>query len=225
MGEHTRVGLSADRIVALISALLMVGVGINRLILGSSADNAVWIILFSIVSIILGVFLIIVLNVFEVEAFKKIPYGLWILALVSVVLVLICILGYVYAFIDLFILPTILMICATVINFTSEKQSYAPSKIVIIAGAVLACYESGNLFVTYANQGVLFVGAVILGMIAILLAAILILSMTKIKIPFAWWLVLMIGFVYFWIFQNFFSFTWASGIIVLVGFILMIFAY
>ena len=218
MGERTRVGLSADRIVALITALLMVGVGVNRIL----SDN-IWVILFCIVSIILGVFLIIVLNVFEVEALKKIPYGLWILALITGVLILICILGAFQGFLDLFLLPTILMACATLINVTSEKQSYVPSKIVVLAGAALACYESGLLFVSY--EGVELVVGIFFGIIGILLAAMLILSLSKIKIPFAWWLVLIIGFVFFWIFQNIFFFTDATGIILLVRFILMIFAY
>lgn len=219
MGERTKVGISADRIVALVAALLMVGVGINRVF----SEN-IWVILFSIVSIILGIFLIIVLNVFEVKALEKIPYGLWILALISAVLVLICILGFVEGFLELFLLPTILMLCATLINVLSEKSSYIPSKIVVLAGAGLAIYESALLFVT--NEGAALVVGIFFGIIGLLLAAILILSMSKsINVPYAWWLVLMIGFVFFWIFQNVFMYTWAAGIIVLVGFILMIFAY
>jgi hypothetical protein len=223
MGERTKVGISADRIVALIAALLMVGVGINRVV-----SSNIWVILFSIVSIILGIFLIIVLNVFEVKALEKIPYGLWVLALVSAVLVLICVLGGVVPeaapLISIFLLTTILMLCATLINVLSEKESYVPSKIVVLVGAGFAIYESALLFTR--GQGIDAVWYIFVGIIGILLAAILIISMSeKINVPFAWWLVLIIGFAFFWVFSGIFAFGWDAGIVVLVGFILMIFAY
>ncbi len=229
MGESTKVGISADRIVALITALLMVGVGLDSIL-----TTNLLIILFSIISILLGLFLIAVLNVFEVDALRKLPYGLWVLAAISAVLILICVLGGVLydpenpanavGFLALYLLPTVLIVCATLINVLSEKQSYVPSKLVVLAGAGFAIAEA--VVKISLAEGLALVGAIFIGIFGIILAAILIISMSeKIPVPFAWWLVLIIGFIFFWIFKDLYTFGWSSGIIILVGFILMIFAY
>ncbi|TFF97757.1 MAG: hypothetical protein EU547_03425 [Promethearchaeota archaeon] len=210
MGERTRVGISADRIIALIVALIMVGTGFELILTGDWLN-----VLIGIISMVLGVLLILLLNVFKVEALDKLPYGVWVLALFSVILVLLCLL-----WLNSFILAAILMICATLINVLSEKQSYAPSKLVVLAGAGLAIYESALLFLSQDIVNIVF------GIIGIILAVMLILSLSKkINIPYAWWVVLIIGAIFYAIMSNFFGFGDACGIIVLTGFILIVFAY
>lgn len=214
MGEKTKVEISADKIIALIVALIMIGTGFELILTGDVVN-----VLIGILSMVLGVILILLLNVFKVRILDKLPYGLWVLALFTVILILLCL-----VWLDSFLLSAILMACATIVVLLSEKRSYAPSKLVILAGSALAFVEFGLAFAG-AMDGQVDILPLVFGVIGIIFAVILILSLsTQINIPYAWWVVLIIGALFYMIIGNYYQFQEAVGIIILTGFILIIFA-
>jgi hypothetical protein len=144
----------------------------------------------------------------EIIDFKKlkIPYIWWVLLIIGVLLLLIeYVVGPNW-------LAGILIIIAAVIEILSEKKPYPASKLVAIIGAAYGIYEAVMDFLG---------GNVAIAIVTIIFAIILILSLTgiDIKIPFSWWVVLIIGFVIFtWCYQ-------VSGTIIMVAFILILMAY
>ncbi len=102
---------------------------------------------------------------------------------------------------------------AAILEFLSQKKSYAPSKIVAVIGAGYLIYES-IMFILRGNIALAIVG-IIFGIILLLT----LFDKIDIKIPYSWWVVLIIGFVIF---------TWVSGVsgtIIMVAFILLLMAF
>lgn len=201
MGETSAVKLSASRVVALIGILILIRDSVNFFFF------PLWL------PILLGIFgLIIAFVVFdslEIIDFKKlkIPYIWWVLLIIGVVIILF----------EFLVGPTYiagaLIIIAAILEILSQKKAYTASKIVALIGACYLIYESIWLILG-ANYAIAIVG--------IIFAIILLLTLfdkIDIKIPYSWWVVLIIGFVIF---------TWfpgISGIIIMVAFILLLMAY
>jgi len=201
MGESSKVGISASKVVALIGILILIRDSINYFY---TTD---WIaILFGIFGLIIA---LVVFDSLEIIDFKKlkIPYIWWVLLIIGIVLILFeYLVGPSY-------LAGILIITAAIIEILSQKKSYTPSKIVSLIGAGWLIYES-----------VMFIlgGDIARAVVGIIFAIVLLLTLfdkIDIKIPYSWWVVLIIGFVIFtWV-------TPVSGTIIMVAFILLLLAY
>lgn len=122
----------------------------------------------------------------------------------------------------LLLLSIIFLTLACILRIMSEKNAkvYNSSKVVVLTGVIWAIVESIILILS-SN-----VFNIIIGVIGIILALLLILSIPpNIKLPYTWWFVLIIGFIYFILLSPYFEYTIISGALVLVGFVLILMAY
>ncbi|NVM18913.1 MAG: hypothetical protein HWN80_14450 [Candidatus Lokiarchaeota archaeon] len=201
MGETSKVELSASRVVALIGILVLIRDSIFNFY------TPIWLF------ILLGVWgLIIAFVVFdslEIIDFKKlkIPFIWWVLLIIGVVLILFeYLVGPSY-------LAGILIITAAIIEILSQKKSYVASKIVALIGAGWLIYET----IIYIMSGnISLIGRAVVGIIFAIILLLTLYNKIDIKIPYSWWVVLIIGFVIF---------TWVSsvsGTIIMVAFILIL---
>ena len=204
MGESSKVGISASKVVALIGTLVLIKLCIDFFF------TAYWL------AILIGIFgLIIAFVVFdslEIIDFKKlkIPYIWWVLLIIGILLLL---LEFLVSSFESTFLAGILLVTAAIIEILSQKKSYTASKIVALIGAGWLIYES-VMFI--------FRGDIARAVVGIIFAIVLLLTLfdkIDIKIPYSWWVVLIIGFVIFtWV-------TPVSGTIIMVAFILLLLAY
>lgn len=203
MVQASRVGISASKVIALIGALILI-----RDSIGYFYTRDVLTIIFGIVGLILAFIVFDSLNIID---FQKIliPFIWWVLLIIGLFLILIeYLVGPNY-------LAGILMLVGSFIEFLSQKKPYPASRIVSLIGGIYTIYEAVSSMIG-GNPT-----AIAIGIVAIIFAIVLILTLTKIdiKIPYTWWVVLIIGFVIF---------TWfylVSGTIILVAFILILMAY
>ena len=200
MGETSRVGISASKVVALIATLILIRDSIFYFYTANPLA-----IIFGIVGLVLAFVVWTSLGIIDMRQLF-IPYYWWVLLIIGLFLILVeYLVGPNY-------LASIMMITAALIEILSQKKPYPASRVVALIGACYAIYE--------AIMGMLS-GSVGAAIIALIFAIALILTMTNIgiKIPYTWWVVLIIGFVIF---------TWAyqvSGTIIMVAFILILMAY
>lgn len=201
MGETSKVGISASKVVALIGTLIVI------------RDSIFYFYTTDWLAILLGVFgLIIAFVVFdslEIIDFKKlkIPFIWWVLLIIGIIIILFeYLVGPSY-------LAGALIIIAAIIEILSQKKEYTASKIVALIGACYLIYES-IWFILGGN-----IALAIVGIIFAVVLLLILFDKIDIKIPYSWWVVLIIGFVIF---------TWVSsvsGTIIMVAFILLLMAF
>ena len=201
MGETSKLGISASKVVALIATLILIR---DSIFYFYTTD--VLAIIFGIVGLVIAFVVWTSLGIIDMKKLF-IPYYWWLLLIIGLFLVLVeYLVGPNY-------LAGLLMITAALLEFLSQKKPYPASRVVALIGACYAIYE--------AISAMLFGGNIGAAIVALIFAIVLILTMTNIdiKIPYTWWVVLIIGFVIF---------TWAyqvSGTVIMVAFILILMAY
>ncbi len=207
MGEYTRVGTSASKVVALIGALIAVRDSITLILTAEVLS-----IIFGIIGIILAIILFIAMNIFDANIRKNIPFEWWLLLLVGgVMLIFSIMLGMSNLF-----LPAILILIACLVEIVCERKDYIASKIVILIGSIW------SIIVAFGMLSSGDVLTIITGVVGLTCAVLLLLSLfpkLSSKIPYAWWFILILGFIIF---------TWIDiigGTIIMVGWILFLMAY
>lgn len=204
MGQRTVVGVSPSKVVALIATLLAVEAAIMMLF----TEDVLQIVL-AIIVLVASVIFLVAMNVFDLRMRKNLPYEWWVVAIMALLFIIFIILGA-----GALLLATILMVCAFLIELLSDRKSYTSSKLLVIVGAGWTIYEAILLLMSEDVMNI------ILAIIGIICAVFLLLSLLdNSKLPYAWWYVLMIG----WVLFAFISII--GGTIVLVGFILILMAY
>jgi len=207
MGESSKVGISASRVVALIGTLVLIKMCIDFFFTGA------WLaILLGIIGLLIA---FVVFDSLEIIDFKKlkVPYIWWVLLIIGIGLLLF---EYLVRNSFTLFLAGILMIIAAVLELLSQKKSYTSSKIVALIGA---CYLIYECIIYILNGNALLVASAIVGIIFAIILLLTLFDKIDIKIPYAWWVVLIIGFViFYWV-------TAISGTIILVAFILLLLAY
>ena len=207
MEEKTTVGITASKVLALIGSLILIrdAVGLFQSITALSILLGVFYVIFAAV-------IFISLNIISIPKLK-IPYR-WIILLI---------IGAVDLVFALFLstgtyLSATIILTAFLIEFLSEKKTYMASKIVVLIGAGIAIYESIRLMGTASPI------SIVNGVFGIIFAIIAILSLQEkidVKIPYEWWIILICGFVIFtWI-----NWIGVGGIVIIIGFILILMAY
>lgn len=192
MNESSREGLTAIKVLAFIGILLMISDAV--LYFYSAAIDPLFI-LYGIVEIILALILFFSLELVEILPFK-IPFEWWLLLVFGVIVIIFGYLGLTMSYFT----GTIVTIAA-IIALLGQKKEYQASKIVALLGAAFGIYDSVILILALGDpiNGVLLTNSIF----GLILAIILILTLqTKIdiKVPFAWWVVVTVGFVFFtWI--------------------------
>ena len=207
MGESSKVGISASKVVALIGILVLIRESITYFY------SAYW------VAILLGIIgLLIALVVFdslEIIDFKKlkIPYIWWVLLIIGILLLLF---RYLASPTLTSFLAGILVVTAAILEILSQKKSYIASKIVALIGAGWLIYES---IMNILSGNISLISRAVLGIIFAIILLLTLYDKIDIKIPYSWWVILIIGFVIF---------TWISGVsgtIIMVAFILILMAF
>ena len=204
MVETSKVGISASKVVALIGALVVIQVSIGYFFTAIPLN-----IMYGIIGLIFAAVMFISL---EIVDFKKvnIPFLWWVLLIIGLILIL-----FEFAAESSY-LGGVLVLIAALLEFLSQKKTYAESKIVALIGACYLIYESVMLFLSAS------VPSIALSIVGFVFAIILILTLQNkidVKVPYAWWVVLIIGFVVFtWV-------TPVSGTIIMVAFILILMAF
>ena len=204
MGESSKVGISASKVVALIGILILIR---DSIFYFYTTD---WVaILFGILGLIIA---FVVFDSLEIIDFKKlkVPFIWWVLLIIGIVLILFeYLVGPSY-------LAGILLITAAIIEILSQKKSYTASKIVALIGAGWLIYES---IMGIIGGSIIGIAKAIVGIIFAIILLLTLYDKIDIKIPYSWWVVLIIGFVIFsWI-------TQVSGTIIMVAFILLLMAF
>ncbi len=209
MGESSKVGISASKIVALIGTLVLIKMCIDFFMYYSGNWLAI---LFGILGLLIA---FVVFDSLEIIDFKKlkVPYIWWVLLIIGIVLLLF---EYLVKESFTFFLAGILMIIAAILEILSQKKSYTASKIVALIGACYLIYESIMLILGGSITGI---ARAVVGIIFAIILLLTLFDKIDIKIPYSWWVVLIIGFVIFtWV-------TSISGTIIMVAFILILMAY
>ncbi len=210
MGESSKVGISASKVVALIGTLVLIKMCVDFFLTGF------WLaILLGIVGLLIA---FVVFDSLEIIDFKKlkIPYIWWVLLIIGILLLLLEFVVSIYSSYSTTFLAGILVITAAILEILSQKKSYTASKIVALIGACYLIYES-IMFIL--GGSVISITQAIIGIILAIILLLTLYDKIDIKIPYAWWVVLIIGFVIFsWI-------TPISGTIIMVAFILLLMAY
>jgi len=204
MGESSKVGISASKVVALIGTLILIRDSISYFY-----TTDVLAIIFGVVGLIIAFVIFDSLEIIDLKKLK-IPYIWWVLLIIGLLLIL-----FEYLM-DSSYLAGILVIIAAIIEILSQKKEYAASKIVTLIGACYVIYES-IMFILGDS-----IASIALAIVGIIFGIILLLTLfdkVDIKVPYTWWVVLIIGFVIFtWVSQ-------VSGTIIMVGFILILMAF
>ncbi len=206
MGETSKVGISASKVVALIGALVVIQVCI-----GYFATLDALNILYGIIGLIFAAVIFISLEIVDLKK-VKIPYLWWVLLIIGILLIL-----FEFA-VGPSYLGGILVLIAALLEFLSQKKTYAESKIVALIGACYLIYESVMPLLSVSPAPT----SIALSIVGFVFAIILILTLQDkidVKIPYAWWTILIIGFVVFtWV-------TTVSGTVIMVAFILILMAF
>jgi len=192
MEEEAKVGISASKVVALVGVLIIIRESILYFYTPDTFN-----ILYGILALVFAAVIFISLELIDLRK-VKIPYLWWLLLIFGVLLILFAWLS------SMTYLGGTLVILAAILEILS-KRAYVQSKIVSLVGALFAIYECVWLFM--AGDVVLLVN----GIFGIIFAIILILTLQNkidVKIPYVWWVVLIIGFIIF---------TWVSSFNVGIG--------
>ncbi len=210
MGETSRVGISASKVVALVGTLILFWESYETF----RTENVLAILL-GILGIVLGIIVFISLNILQTTR-VTIPYESWLLLLIGFTIA-----ALFYFYVGAY-LGGSLIIIAGILEALSENKKYTSSKIVAMIGALWALICDAILHGILSN----IPERIVWGVIGVALAVILLLSMlskTKISIPYSWWVVLIIGFILAMFVPGLLQ--GYGGIIILVSFILMLMAY
>jgi len=230
MAEAAGAKLTAPKVIALIALLFIIKESVEyfyTVALGGDALN----ILYGILCLLFAAVIFLSLELVSLGK-VKIPYFWWIMLIIGVLLVL-----FAYLSTALIVYPYfagILVLMAAVIDLLSQKKPYKASKLVAIVGIGFGIYECIMLFAfpivvslfPYGNN-------IVCGIFGLIFAIILILTLIDkidIKISYTWWVVLIVGFIFFaWVspYSVFSGYpvTGYGGMILLIAFILILMAF
>jgi hypothetical protein len=217
--------ISAPKIIAFVAVLILCKESFILFVSGVQLFDF----LFAIIAIILAIIIFISLKFIDLSP-VKIPYYWWLTLIFGII------------FIGLAWITTsgiagsyggtrpylggVLLVIAGLTEILAEKKNIVHSKFIALVGAGFAIYESVMIIIQIIQVDLSQTSNIANPIIGIIAAAILIILITDkidIKIPYEWWVVLTIGFVFF---------TWISifyagigGIITLVAFVLLILGF
>ena len=194
MGETDKVvsfkeETSATKLIALIAVLYMIFDAIT-IFYSSATPNEIYI-LYGILIILLAVILFLSLDLISLWKIK-IPYEWWLLLIVGVLLVIF----------DYLVSGTyftaVLVLLAFLIELITQKKEWKASLIMTLFGAAFGIYDCILVFMLYgtSQDGSHFTVG-FFGLIAVIILLLTIQEWFDIRIPFTWWGVLVVGFIFF----------------------------
>ena len=165
-------------------------------------------VLYGILELVFAMVIFLGLNYWELIPIK-LPFNWWILLIIGVVTI-------VFGFLDenavanSWFTGTIVTMAA-LIDFIGGKKGWKASKMMALLGAAFGIYDSIIIFMgfedyetfTTTTVPAMFVLNAVFGLILAILLIIIIFDFVDIKIPYEWWVLLLIGFVFFiWVMNS-----------------------
>ncbi|MFX1569400.1 MAG: hypothetical protein ACFFCV_13645 [Promethearchaeota archaeon] len=191
--------LTAVKLLAFIGMLFL---GFDAFTYFSAAavpGNELWA-LFGILELVFAIVIFLGLNYWELMPIS-LPFTWWILLVIGVVTIIFGFVGLAISY-----WAGAIVTSAALIDLLAEKQGWKASKMMALVGAGFAIYDCIIIFMGVGNIGAPANTPVILngvfGLILAIVLIIIIFDLVDIKIPWDWWVLLIIGFVFF---------TWVAG--------------
>jgi hypothetical protein len=119
---------------------------------------------------------------------------------------------------------------AVIVELVTEKKDITASKIILLFGIAFGIWDCVAIFIGYTAGAEIFLVNAIFGLILAIILLILVLDLVDIKIPFTWWVVLIIAFVLFYwitpgaIILSTYPVVGFGGIVLMIGWLLLLIA-
>ncbi|MFX1503479.1 MAG: hypothetical protein ACFFDH_21125 [Promethearchaeota archaeon] len=186
--------LTAVKLLAFIGMLYLGFDAISYFYGSSISGNELWV-LYGIIELVFAIVIFLGLNYWEIMPIS-LPFTWWILLIIGVVTI---IFGFLASSISYW--AGAIVTSAALIDLLAEKQGWKASKMMALVGAGFGIYDCIIIFMGMGNWvGTVPTSVILNGVFGLILAIILIIiifDLVDIKIPWDWWVLLIIGFVFF----------------------------
>jgi hypothetical protein len=149
----------------------------------------------------------------------KLPYFWWLMLIIGVLLIVFDFLAGVVAVIPLYFTGT-LVILAVLMELVGEKMKLAGCKFMVFFGVLFGIWDCVTIFIGTASA--LAIVNAVFGLILMVILLILVFDFVDIKIPYKWWVLLIIAFVMYMFVQGSaggYPVTGFSGWILMIAFV------
>lgn len=159
--------------------------------------------LFGIIELIFAIVIFLGLNYWELLPIK-LPFTWWILLIIGVVTIIFGFFNQDYPLAVTSWFTGTIVTMAALVDLFAEKRGWKASKMMALLGAAFGIYDCIIIFMGIPEWPVnvparIFLNG-IFGLILAIVLIIIIFDFVDIKIPYEWWVLLLIGFVFFsWI--------------------------
>jgi hypothetical protein len=228
MGEETR-ELTAVKVLSMIGILFWFLQSINYFI-GFGTGTEIFI-LYGILELVFALYMFIAIKYWDLIPLK-LPYFWWLLLIFGVLSLIFGAASLTGAY-----TAGIIITMAALIEFFGDKKGWKASKMMALLGAALGIYECIVIFYGATMLPVVPaepIVAAVFGLIFAIILIILIFDLVDIRIPYEWWVLLIIGFMFFtWfsIYAGLYALlanvplAGLAGIIILIAFVLLAFGF
>ncbi|MHA2038572.1 MAG: hypothetical protein ACW98X_19230 [Promethearchaeota archaeon] len=219
MGEETR-EITAPKILLFIAMLFIFQEAIAYFY---AAGADAMFILYGIIGLVFVFIIFISLDLVSLGP-VKLTYWWWLMVIIGVILIIFNFLaGGTY-------FTPILVLLAVIVELVTEKKDITASKIILLFGIAFGIWDCVAIFIGYTAGAEIFLVNAIFGLILAIILLILVLDLVDIKIPFTWWVVLIIAFVLFYwitpgaIILSTYPVVGFGGIVLMIGWLLLLIA-
>jgi len=160
-------------------------------------------VLFGIIELVFAIVIFLGLNYWKLIPIK-LPFTWWLLLIIGVVTIIFGFFNADYPAVTASWWAGTIVTMAALIDLFAEKRGWKASKMMALLGAAFGIYDCIIIFmgmaeVTGAGGSVPAIVALngVFGLILAIVLIIIIFDLVDIKIPYEWWVLLIIGFVFF----------------------------
>lgn len=215
MGEE-RGDMTPTKLVLFIAMLLIFAQAIGYFLLGLLLPI---LILYGILCLVFVIIIFISLDLIGLGPLK-LPYFWWLMLIIGALLILFDWLnGGSY-------LNGTIVILAVLMELVGEKMKLAGCKFMVFFGVLFGIWDCITIFIGYAPGGELGLVNGIFGLILMIILLILVFDFFDIRIPYKWWVLLIIAFVMYTFVDGYaggFPVTGFSGMILMIAFVCVIY--
>ncbi len=163
-------------------------------------------VLFGIIELVFAIVIFLGLNYWKLIPIK-LPFTWWLLLIIGIVTILFGFFNADYPAVTASWFAGTIVTMAALIDLLGEKKGWKASKMIALLGAAFGIYDCIIIFMGFGDYLPKPVPAsfslnAVFGLILAIVLIIIIFDFVDIKIPYEWWVLLIIGFVFF---------TWVAG--------------
>ncbi|MFX1377673.1 MAG: hypothetical protein ACFFA4_01140 [Promethearchaeota archaeon] len=214
MGEERGV-MTPTKLVLFIAMLLIFAQGIFYFYAFALLPLLGMLILYGILCIVFAIIIFISLDLIGLGP-VKLPYFWWLMLIIGVILILFDWLN------DGSYLNGTLVILAVLMELVGGKMKLEGCKFMVFFGVLFGIWDCVTIFIGYAPGGELGLINGIFGLILMIILLILVFDFFDIKIPYKWWVLLIIAFVMYTFVEGFaggFPVTGFSGTVLMIAWV------